>query len=201
MSTNDLNLTLVGWVATEPKLYSGPSTSPFTSFRMASTRRYFDRALNAWVDGRTEWFTVKSWRQQARNVAESLRKSDPVIVMGRLATEQWTGPEGARTTLVIEALAIGPDLTFGSAKFGRTVHLGVAADGSGQPLGDQESTIEPGGGGPPSDDGGVGHPAGAEQWATARSDDDEAELEAELEDELGGAAVGIGALSASRSIT
>ena len=123
MSTNELTLTLVGWVATEPKLYTGAAATPFTSFRMASTRRYFDRATNAWVDGRTEWFTVKAWRQQAHNVAASLRKSDPVIVHGRLVTQEWTGAEGVRTSLVLEAVAIGPDLTFGQAKIARTVHV------------------------------------------------------------------------------
>lgn len=127
MSTNELSLTLVGWVATEPKLYTGAAATPFTSFRMASTRRYFDRTTNAWVDGRTEWFTVKAWRQQAYNVAASLRKSDPVIVHGRVSTEEWTGTEGLRTSLVLEAISIGPDLTFGQAKFARTVH--VAASG------------------------------------------------------------------------
>ena len=123
MSTNELTLTLVGWVATEPKLYTGAAATPFTNFRMASTRRYFDRATNAWVDGRTEWFTVKAWRQQAYNVAASLRKSDPVIVHGRVSTEEWTGTEGLRTSLVLEAVSIGPDLTFGQASFARTVHV------------------------------------------------------------------------------
>jgi single-strand DNA-binding protein len=125
MSTNELTLTLVGWVATEPKIYTGIGTTPFTSFRMASTRRYFDRAAGAWVDGRTEWFTIKAWRQQAHNVAASLRKSDPVIVQGRLVTEEWTGPDGPRTTLVLEAAAIGPDLSFGQAQFARVVHVGA----------------------------------------------------------------------------
>jgi single-strand DNA-binding protein len=127
MSTNDLTVTLVGWVGTEPKHYTGASTTPFTSFRMANTRRYFDRVQNVWADGRTEWFTVKVWRQSALNVAASLRKGDPVLVHGRLATEQWDSPEGPRTSLVLEALAIGPDLTYGRAAFARTVHLAETA--------------------------------------------------------------------------
>jgi single-strand DNA-binding protein len=128
MSTSDLTVTLVGWVGTEPKHYTGTGVTPFTSFRMANTRRYFDRAQNAWTDGRTEWFTVKVWRQSALNVASSLRKGDPVLVHGRLATEQWDGPDGQRTTLVLEALAIGPDLTYGRASFARTIHV-PGADG------------------------------------------------------------------------
>ncbi|WP_298460533.1 single-stranded DNA-binding protein [uncultured Cellulomonas sp.] len=123
MSTSDPTLTLVGWVGTEPRHYTGATVTPFTSFRMATTRRWFDRTQNTWVDGRTEWFTVKSWRQSALNVAGSLRKGDPVLVHGRLATEQWDGPDGPRTSLVLEALAIGPDLTYGRASFARTVHV------------------------------------------------------------------------------
>jgi single-strand DNA-binding protein len=137
MSTNDLTVTLVGWVGTEPKHYTGPSTTPFTSFRMANTRRYFDRAQNVWADGRTEWFTVKVWRQSALNVAASLRKGDPVLVHGRLATEQWESPEGPRTSLVLEALAIGPDLTYGRATFARTVHVGGGGPGVSSPEGDR----------------------------------------------------------------
>ena len=137
MSTSDLTVTLVGWVGTEPKHYTGATATPFTSFRMANTRRYFDRAQNTWTDGRTEWFTVKVWRQTALNVASSLRKGDPVLVHGRLSTEQWDGPEGPRTTLVLEALAIGPDLTYGRASFARTIHV-TGADGepgAGEPSG------------------------------------------------------------------
>ena len=200
MSTNELMLTLVGWVATDPKHYTGATTTPFTSFRMASTRRYFDRVQNAWVDGRTEWFTVKSWRQQALNVSTSLRKSDPVIVVGRLATEEWTGAEGARTSLVLEALAIGPDLTFGQARFARTVHLGAAATpGSGgadqadvadaADAADQAVPADPAAAAQ-RDDGpdGAGFPVGEDPWRTGPDDDDAAELDE-------------GSLSAARSIT
>ncbi|MHB1490534.1 MAG: single-stranded DNA-binding protein [Cellulomonas sp.] len=120
MSSNGLTLTLTGWVGTEPKHF--PGSTPFTTFRMASTRRFYDARQSAWVDGRTLWFTVKVWREAALNVAESLRKSDPVVVTGRLGTEEWESPEGPRSTLVLEATSIGPDLTYGQARFVRTVH-------------------------------------------------------------------------------
>lgn len=129
MSTNELTLTLVGWLGTEPKHYpGGGGTTPFTSFRMASTRRWFDRERGVWADGRTEWFTVKCWRGAARNIAESLRKGDPVIVHGRLSTDEWASPEGNRTTLVLDAIAVGPDLAYGTARFARTVHPEDASD-------------------------------------------------------------------------
>jgi len=129
MSTNELTLTLVGWLGTDPRHYPGDGGgTPFTSFRMASTRRWFDREKGAWTDGRTEWFTVKAWRGAARNVAESLRKGDPVVVHGRLSTDEWEGPDGSRTSLVLDAIAIGPDLANGTARYARTVHTGVPGE-------------------------------------------------------------------------
>lgn len=138
MSTNELTLTLVGWLGTDPKHYpgtpaapgapgavaaTGNASTPFTTFRIASTRRWFDRERGLWVDGRTEWFTVKAWRGAARNVAESLRKGDPVLVHGRLSTEEWSTADGeSRTSLVLDAIAIGPDLAYGTARYARTVH-------------------------------------------------------------------------------
>ena len=163
MSTSDLTLTLVGWVGTEPKHYTGAAVTPFTSFRMANTRRWFDRAQNTWTDGRTEWFTVKVWRQSALNVAASLRKGDPVLVHGRLSTEQWDSPEGPRTSLVLEALAIGPDLTYGRASFARTVHVGGGASASaGTP---EDPAGDPAVGDPAAGDDRLGEPSGAEGFA------------------------------------
>ena len=63
------------------------------------------------------------FRTIAVNAARSLRKGDPVIVQGQLSTEEWVGPEGPRTTLVLEAVALGHDLAFGSSHFARTVEL------------------------------------------------------------------------------
>ncbi|SDS69538.1 single-strand DNA-binding protein [Paraoerskovia marina] len=117
----DVNVTLAGFVGTTPRLFTSQNGTPFTSFRVASTKRYLDRSSNAWVDGKTIWFTVKAWRQPATNVAESVRKGDAVVVTGRLAVDEWTADDGPRTDLVVEATALGPDLTRGTARFAHTV--------------------------------------------------------------------------------
>ncbi len=140
MSSNGLTLTLTGWVGTEPKHF--PGSTPFTSFRMASTRRFYDVRQNAWVDGKTLWFTIKVWREAALNVAESLRKSDPVVVTGRLGTEEWDSPDGPRSTLVLEATSIGPDLTYGQARFMRTVHRPLTDAPDGEDPGNEPSACE-----------------------------------------------------------
>jgi single-strand DNA-binding protein len=118
----DVTVTLSGFVATTPTLFRSQSGNDFTSFRIAQTRRYLDRERGEWVDGRTLWFTVKAWKHVARNVALSLHKGDPVVVTGRLSLDEWDGPDGLRTSLVVEATALGPDLTLGEARFARTVH-------------------------------------------------------------------------------
>lgn len=134
MST-DTKVTVAGWVGTQPKHFVSENGTDFTTFRLASTKRYYNRAEDRWVDGPTTWFTVKTWRTTALNVAESLRKSDPVVVHGSLSSDEWTSPEGPRTTFVIEADSLGPDLSRGQATFRHTVQtrpLGVGPDGPGQ---------------------------------------------------------------------
>ena len=121
MST-DTKVTVTGWVGTQPKHFVSESGTDFTNFRLASTKRYYSRADDAWVDGPTTWFTVKAWRAMAINIAESLRRSDPVLVHGTLTSETWDSPDGPRTTFVIEADAVGPDLARGQATFRHTVH-------------------------------------------------------------------------------
>ncbi|WP_435735504.1 single-stranded DNA-binding protein [Cellulosimicrobium sp. PMB13] len=118
----DVTVTFSGFVATTPTLFTSGSGTDFTSFRIAQTRRYLDRERGEWVDGRTLWFTVKAFKHVARNVATSLHKGDPVVVSGRLSVDEWTGPDGPRTSLVVEATSLGHDLTLGESRFARTVH-------------------------------------------------------------------------------
>jgi len=142
----DSKITVSGWVGTQPRHVVTQNGTSFTVFRLGSTKRYFDRSQESWVDGATTWFTVKTWRSAAVNVAESLRRSDPVVVHGALSTEVWESPDGPRTTLVIEADALGPDLTRGQATFRHTVHQtggeAVAQTGA------EVSTSTPSGGSP-----------------------------------------------------
>jgi len=100
MSNNGLIVTVVGWAATKPREVNGDGV-PFTSFRVATTPRYFDKGQGAWADGRTEWLTVKVFRDVALNVAVSINKGDPVVVHGKLRTEEWQGENGSRSGMVV----------------------------------------------------------------------------------------------------
>ncbi|WP_315099085.1 single-stranded DNA-binding protein [uncultured Cellulomonas sp.] len=131
MSTQSLDLTVVGWIGTEVRIHhESDGGVPFTTFRLGSTRRWFDKQAGVWRDAQTEWFNVKVWRTTALNAARSLRKGDPVIVQGQLSTEEWVGADGPRTSLVLDASALGPNLAFGSSHFARTVSTAAAPDGT-----------------------------------------------------------------------
>ena len=130
MSTQSLDLTVVGWIGTDVRIHhESDGGVPFTTFRLGSTRRWFDKQAGVWRDAQTEWFNVKVWRTTALNAARSLRKGDPVIVQGLLSTEEWVGADGPRTSLVLDASALGPNLAFGSSHFARTVSPTAAPAG------------------------------------------------------------------------
>ena len=148
MTTNAMMVSVVGWAATTPREVVGDGV-PFTSFRLATTPRYYDQRQGGWADRSTEWLTVKAFRDVAFNVAASIRKGDPVLVHGRLSTEEWTGEKGPRTTLVLDATALGHDLTRGTARFARRTHTG----GQGHPVADGAAPHDGTGDAGPTSDG------------------------------------------------
>ena len=118
MSRDGLQVTVIGWAASTPREVVGEGVA-FTSFRLATTPRRYDSRQGTWVDGQTEWNTVKAFREAAFCIAASVHKGQPVIAHGRLRTEEWVGENGPRTTLVLDASAVGHDLTRGTARFAR----------------------------------------------------------------------------------
>ena len=117
---NEPYITVTGNVGAIPR-HRNVQGVPVTDFRIGSTPRRMDRATGEWSDGETLWFSVSCWRALAQNVAESLRKGDPVVVTGRLLTRSWTTESGeTRSGLEIDATSIGLDLSRGTAMLRRT---------------------------------------------------------------------------------
>lgn len=114
-------ITVHGLVATTPRHLVTQDGLPITSFRLASSQRRFDRSLNKWVDGETNWYTVTSFRQLAVNVAQSISKGDRITAHGKLRVRDWDNGERAGTSVEIEADSMGHDLSWGTAVFTRTV--------------------------------------------------------------------------------
>jgi single-strand DNA-binding protein len=97
------------------------NTVATASFRLACTPRL--RKAGDWTDGETTWMTVTCFRSLADNAAGSVRKGDPVIVVGRLRTSVWVKDGVQQERTVLEALTIGHDLTRGTSAFNRNERL------------------------------------------------------------------------------
>jgi|LakMenE18May10ns_1017289.scaffolds.fasta_scaffold01761_2 single-strand DNA-binding protein len=115
------SFTVSGLVATTPRHLVTQEGLPITSFRLASSKRRFDRTKKIWVDGETNWFTINSFRQLAINSASSISKGDRVVVSGRLKVRDWDNGERSGTSVEIEADSLGHDLVWGTTQFSRTV--------------------------------------------------------------------------------
>lgn len=116
---NDTQITLAGWLGGDVAVREVNGMT-VASFRVATTPRHFSRRTQEWVDGDTQWYAVTAWRQLADNCAASLRRGDPVVLHGRLTAQTWTSKAGVEvTSMEVEALLVGHDLSRGVARFER----------------------------------------------------------------------------------
>ena len=107
-------LTVTGYVGGNPTQFNREGMPHASSFRLASTRRYFDGRTQHWRDLPTTWITVKAYRGLSESICQSFKKGEPVIVSGVLASESWVDQSGKRQSkLVMEANAAGHDLNYG----------------------------------------------------------------------------------------
>lgn len=115
---NQTHVTVVGNVATDPRLREVANGSKVLSFRLAVNDRRFDKALKQWRDANTVFFTVTCWRALAENVFSSVSKGQPVIVHGKLSMSTYDDRDGVtRTVIDVDAAAVGHDLSRGVSAF------------------------------------------------------------------------------------
>jgi single-strand DNA-binding protein len=115
---NESYVTLQGWVGGEVDLRPVADTQ-CASFRVGSTPRYHRNGT--WVDGTTSWFTVNCWRGLARNVRDSIKRGDPVVVHGRVRVDTWEREDKSTgVKWVIDATFVGHDLNRGTSGFVKT---------------------------------------------------------------------------------
>lgn len=111
-------LTITGYVGGQPTQFNREGMPHASSFRLASTRHYFDGRTQQWKDLPTTWITVKAYRGLSESICQSFKKGEPVIVTGVLATESWVDQNGKQQSkLVMEANAAGHDLSYGVSTF------------------------------------------------------------------------------------
>lgn len=114
-------VTVTGLVATTPRHIVTQDGLPITSFRLADSNRRFDTATSTWVEGETNWYTITVFRSLATHVSQSISKGDRIFAMGKMRVRDWDNGERVGTSVEIEAIALGPDLAWGTSTFERKV--------------------------------------------------------------------------------
>ena len=109
---------ITGYAGTEVESRGNGTVS---AFRLACTPRI--KTKNGWSDGNTTWLEVACFRTLAQHVAQSVRKGDPVLVVGKLRTNAWEKDGQTHERLVLEADMVGHDLNRGTSIFQRPPRL------------------------------------------------------------------------------
>lgn len=117
---NETTVTIIGNVVDHPRMRHTDKGTDVASFRVGSTARRMDKESSQWVDGPRLFVSVSCWRQLALNVVDSLRRGDPIVVSGRLSTKEYEKDGQKRSSLELEATAVGHDLARGTSDFRRT---------------------------------------------------------------------------------
>jgi single-strand DNA-binding protein len=122
-------VTLVGFVAQDPRQREIRKGVLVTDLRVGTTPRVLDRVTNEWHDGVTSYYDVSCWRRLGDHVRASLHKGDPVMVKGKFRARTWVDKAGvSRTAIDIIADTVGHDLNRGVANYLRPDRRPMAAD-------------------------------------------------------------------------
>ena len=145
--TRQLELVVQGVLGTTPVVSRAPSGRAYCRFRLATTPTF--RTSEGWRDEETIWFTAKAWGPLAENLARSLRKGDPVLLVGRFTQERWSSRlRGEMITNVLTVAAGGHDLNRGETRFMKVERADAArtAPSAPTPPGPTEGAPPPGAG-------------------------------------------------------
>lgn len=111
-------ITVRGFAGTAPEHRTPASGTEVTTLRLGSTPRWRNSQTGEWSSGSTNWYTIAAFGRLAENVAESISKGDPIVVVGRPKVRQWENDDGIRGTDVeISAQSVAHDLTYGRSAF------------------------------------------------------------------------------------
>lgn len=133
---SDTVLHMVGHVGTDIDHRRVGNAIDLATFRLATTPRRWDRNAGHFVDGTTIWISVQCWRTLAVHVRDSVRRGDPVIVIGRLKTEEWVKDGVRNSRFILEATSIGHDLNRGTSSFVKSARPAEA------PVDDNEAAVK-----------------------------------------------------------
>ena len=105
-------ITIQGTAVADPELRFTQQGTAVANVRVASNSRK-KMPDGTWQDGDATFLTVTAWKQQAENMAQSVKKGDRIVVVGRLKQSQFTGKDGTeKTTYEVDADEVAVSLLF-----------------------------------------------------------------------------------------
>ena len=130
----DNQVTLVGNITNDPELRFTPSGSAVANFTVAVNRRI--RQGDQWEDKLDGFFNCSCWRDQAENVAESLRKGNRVVVVGRLSQRSYEDRDGnKRSAVEVQVDEVAPSLRWATAQIQKSSRSGGGGSSAPRPQG------------------------------------------------------------------
>lgn len=85
---------IVGNVTRDPELRVTPSGTQVTTVSVAVNHRRLNRETNTWEDAGADFYECEAWREFAQAVAQSIRKGQRVIAVGRIKPRAFVTKEG-----------------------------------------------------------------------------------------------------------
>lgn len=111
------HVTITGNVGNEPIQRTTNNGTPVTLFSVAQNH-WRPGPRNTWEDAGTSWYNVACRWGWSENVANSLKKGEPVVVFGKLKINEKVSEHGeVRVTAEIDAISVGHDLRRGVSAF------------------------------------------------------------------------------------
>lgn len=131
--TTRIPVTIEGNLTGDPEYGASDAGNEYARFTVAVNDRRLNKTTGLWEDGDTLFHRVVAFNQQARNVANSLRKGDTVVVVGDLRFGTYVDKETGQSREARDVVAenVGASLKFATVAVERTPKAnGPAADRS-----------------------------------------------------------------------
>ncbi|WP_169583260.1 MULTISPECIES: single-stranded DNA-binding protein [Microbacterium] len=132
--TTKIPVTIEGNLTGDPEHGTGESGTDYARFTVAVNDRRLNEETQRWEDAGTVFHRIVVFNQQARHVADSLRKGDSVLVAGDLRFGTYVDKDSGQTreTRDIVADNVGASLKFTGIAVERNPKAdGPAADATG----------------------------------------------------------------------
>lgn len=112
---------ITGNLTRDPELKFLQNGAATVRFSVAVNEKWNDRQGNP--KEKTSYFDCDAIGDIAKNIADSLKKGDRVVIAGNFEQRTWETPEGEKRSVIeLKVESIGPDLRFAVASVQRTAH-------------------------------------------------------------------------------